>query len=73
MNLAAVLMSLEMAPVGKLQLGISEVRGPGAAWLLRLASVGVSGGFSATADSELLPSREVLLTRKGVEMSFALA
>lgn len=36
MNLAAVSMSLEMALVWKLWLGINEVRGSGAAKLLRL-------------------------------------
>ena len=39
MNLAAVSMSFEMVLAQKLQLGISEVRGRGAAKLLRLSSV----------------------------------
>ena len=56
MNLAAVLMSFETALVWKLWLGISEVRGRGAAQLLRLSSISVSGGFSATADSDRLDS-----------------
>lgn len=54
MNLAAVSTSLEMALVWKLGLGISEVRGHGAAKLLRLLSVSVSGGFSTTADRDQL-------------------
>ena len=53
---AAMSMSLEMALVRKLRLGISEVRGHGAAKLLRLSSVSVSGGFSTTADSDRLNS-----------------
>ena len=55
-TLAAASVSLEMAPVWKLQLKISEVRGHGAAQLLRLSSVRVSGSFSATADRDLLNS-----------------
>ena len=39
MNLAAVSMFLEMVPFWKLLLGISKVRGHGAATLLRLSSV----------------------------------
>jgi hypothetical protein len=51
MNLAAVLMSLEMVLVWKLQLGTSEVRVHGTAKLLRPSSVNVCGWFNTTADS----------------------
>ena len=62
MNLAAVSVSLEMTLVWKLRLGISEVvRGRGAAKLLWLSSVSVSGCFSTTADSDRFNSGEVLL------------
>ena len=56
MNLAAVSMSLEMALVWKLRLEISEVRGCGAAKLLKLSSVSVSVRFSTTVDSDWLSS-----------------
>lgn len=56
MNLAAVSMSLEMALVWKLRLGISEVRGRRTAKLLRLSSVGICGRFNSTADSGRLSS-----------------
>ena len=45
MNLAAVLMSIEAPLVRKLQLGISQVKGFGAAKLLMLSSVSFSDGF----------------------------
>lgn len=68
---AAMSMSLEMALVRKLPLEICEVRGCGAAQLLRLLSVSVS--FSTTADSHQLNSWEVLRTKKAVETNFAQA
>ena len=71
-NLAAVSESLEMALVWKLWLGISEmVRGPGAAKLLWLSSLSVSGRLSTTADSDQLSSVEVLLIEEGVETNLA--
>ena len=76
MNLAAVWMSLEMALVLKLRLGKSEVRGNGAAKLLRLSSVSVPGGFRTTgplADSDRLNSSEALLIKKGLETNSAQA
>lgn len=74
MNLAAVSMSLEMALVWKLRLGISEVvRRRGAAKLLWLSSVNASGRFSTTADSDRLNSGEVLLIKAGVETNLAQA
>lgn len=71
MNLAAVSMSLEMVLVWKLRLGINEVKVCGAATLLRLSSVSVSGRFSTTAESDRLSSWEVLLTKEGVETNLA--
>ena len=44
-------MSLEMAMVQQLGLGLSEVRGRGAAKLLRLSFLSVSGGVSTIAES----------------------
>ena len=73
MNLAAVSMSLEMALVWKLRLGVSEVvRGRGTtAELLWLSSVSVSGRLTTTADSDRLNSVEVLLIKEGVETNLA--
>ena len=66
-------MSLEMALVWKLRLGVSEVvRGRGTtAKLLWLSSVSVSGRLTTTADSDRLNSVEVLLIKEGVEMNLA--
>ena len=58
-------MSLEMALVWKVRLGISEVvRGLGAAKLLWLSSVSVSCCFSIAVDSDQLSSGEVLLIKE---------
>lgn len=67
MNLAAVSMSLEMALVWKLRLGISEVRGRRTAKQLRPSSMGICGRFNSTVESGRLSSCEVLLIRERVE------
>lgn len=56
MNLAAVLMSLEMALVWKLWLGITKVRGHGTARLLRLSSF--SGFNTAAQQLRSAPDKE---------------
>lgn len=65
MNLAALLISSEMVLLWKLQLRTSEVRGFGAAKLLNLLSVGISGLISTTADTDLLSNWEDLLNKLG--------
>ena len=70
-NLAAVSKSLEMALVWKLWLGISEmVWGPGAAKLLWLSWVSVSGP-SPPLWTVITQHGEVLLIREGVETNLA--
>ena len=66
-NLTTVSMSLEMALVWKLWLGISEVvRQHGAAELLQPSAVSVAGLFSTPAESDQLSSGEVLLIKEGM-------
>ena len=71
-NLAAVSESFEMALVWRLWLGISEmVQGPGAAKLLWLSSVSVSGP-SPPLRTVIIPQREeALLIRERVETNLA--
>ena len=70
-NLATVSKSLEMALVWKLWLGISEmVWGPGAAKLLWLSWVSVSGP-SPPLWTVITQHGEVLLIREGVETNLA--
>lgn len=73
MHLATVLMSFEMAPVWRLRLEISAVRICGAAKLLRLSSVSVSGRFNTTTDSDWLARQLIGAPDQGVETSPAQA